>query len=135
METIKPSWKASRNRLYAGFWAAVLATAVLLPMAGLSGRRDEAPAGRRPAVVPDDFRNVDAMLRESWLEIRAGRYEAAVGTADKVLRIEPSNATALQLRGSALFLMKDLPRAKASWARALEIEPENRSVSSLLEKI
>lgn len=135
VSAIRRSRKPSEKRIFAGFWAAVLATAVLLPMAGLSGRRDEAPAGRRSAVVPDDLRDVDALQRDLWAALRTGRYEAAVGTADRILRVEPSNVTALELQGSALFLMRDLRAAEAVWRRALSIDPGNRAVSELLKKI
>jgi Flp pilus assembly protein TadD len=132
---LKKRIKASQKRVFAGFWAAVLVTALLLPLAGLSGRRDEAPAGRRPAVIPQNLKDVDGLLRDSFVAIRTGKYEAAVWTADEVLRIEPANVTALELQGSAFFLMKDRRRAEAAWRRALEIEPGNAALRSLLRRI
>ncbi len=119
----------------AGFWASVLSLAVLLPLAGLTDRRVEAPAGQGPAVVPEDLRDVDRMLRESLVAIRRGHYEAAVWAADKVLLVEPSNVTALELQGSAFFFMNERRQAQSVLRRALELEPDNKVVLALLKKI
>ena len=131
----KPRAITPRNRILAGFWISVLSLTVLLPLAGLSDRRDEAPADRGPAVVSEDLRDVDQMLRESLVAIKRGHYEAAVWAADEVLRVEPSNVTALELQGSAFFFLEERQQARSVWRRALELEPDNKAVLALLKRI
>lgn len=131
----KPKRKGKRSKVPAAFWASVLSLAIILPLAGLSDRRDEAPADRGLAVVPEDLRDVDRMLRESFVALRGGHYEAAILSTDQVLRVEPANVTAMELQGSALFFMNERGQAKVILRRALELEPENRAVSALLGKI
>ena len=52
-----------------------------------------------------------------------------------VLDLEPNNVTALEIMGSAFFLMEQKDKAVAVWRRVLELDPNNRSVREFLQSI
>ena len=58
-----------------------------------------------------------------------------ISRAQDVLDLEPNNATALEIMGSAFFLMDQKDKAVAVWRRVLEIDPNNRSVREFLQSI
>ncbi len=53
--------------------------------------------------------------------------------AQDVLDLEPNNVTAMEIMGSAFFLMEQKDKAVAVWRRVLELDPNNRSVREFLQ--
>ena len=47
---------------------------------------------------------------------------------DELLETEPLNSKALYLRGKALFSLRELSQAQADFAKALEVEPNNKII-------
>ncbi|NTU62727.1 MAG: hypothetical protein HGB05_04830, partial [Chloroflexi bacterium] len=63
------------------------------------------------------------------------KYDAAVRRAQDVLDLEPNNVTALQIMGSAFFLMEQKDKAMVVWKRALEIDPTNRAIKDFMQSL
>jgi tetratricopeptide (TPR) repeat protein len=84
---------------------------------------------------PEQFTWVDQKVFDARQSIYDGHYDAAVRRAQDVLDLEPNNLTALEVMGSAFFLMDQKDKAVAVWRRVLEIDPNNRSVREFLQSI
>lgn len=84
---------------------------------------------------PEQFTWVDQKVFDARQSIYDGHYDAAVRRAQDVLDLEPNNVTALEIMGSAFFLMEQKDKAVAVWRRVLELDPNNRSVREFLQSI
>ncbi|MCR4295014.1 MAG: PorV/PorQ family protein [Elusimicrobia bacterium] len=84
---------------------------------------------------PEQFTFIDQKVFDARQSIYDGKYDAAVRRAQDVLDLEPNNVTALEIMGSAFFLMEQKDKAVAVWRRVLEIDPNNRSVREFLQSI
>jgi tetratricopeptide (TPR) repeat protein len=84
---------------------------------------------------PEQFTFVDQKTYDARQSIYDGHYDAAVRRAQDVLDLEPNNVTALQIMGSAFFLMEQKDKAVAVWRRVLELDPNNASVREFLQSI
>lgn len=70
-------------------------------------------------------KSASAMLSRARLLAIAGDFEAAQEVNDQVLRLEPRNPLALQMRGRVQrYLKGDIPAAMASQRAALEVDPK-----------
>jgi tetratricopeptide (TPR) repeat protein len=84
---------------------------------------------------PEQFTFIDQKVFDARQSIYDGKYDAAVRRAQDVLDLEPNNVTAMEIMGSAFFLMEQKDKAVAVWRRVLEIDPNNRSVREFLQSI
>jgi tetratricopeptide (TPR) repeat protein len=84
---------------------------------------------------PEQFTWIDQKVFDARQSIYDGKYDAAVRRSQDVLDLEPNNVTALEIMGSAFFLMEQKDKAIAVWRRVLEIDPNNRSVREFLQSI
>jgi tetratricopeptide (TPR) repeat protein len=84
---------------------------------------------------PEQFTFIDQKVFDARQSIYDGKYDAAVRRAQDVLDLEPNNTTALEIMGSAFFLMEQKDKAVAVWRRVLEIDPNNRAVREFLQSI
>jgi tetratricopeptide (TPR) repeat protein len=84
---------------------------------------------------PEQFTWVDQKVFDARQSIYDGHYDSAVRRAQDVLDLEPNNVTALEIMGSAFFLMEQKDKAVAVWRRVLELDPNNRSVREFLQSI
>ncbi|MDE2142101.1 MAG: PorV/PorQ family protein [Elusimicrobia bacterium] len=84
---------------------------------------------------PEQFTWVDQKVFDARQSIYDGHYDAAVRRAQDVLDLEPNNVTALEIMGSAFFLMEQKDKAVAVWRRVLELDPNNASVREFLKSI
>jgi len=84
---------------------------------------------------PETFTWVDQKIYDARQSVYDGKYDAAVRRAQDVLDLEPNNVTALQIMGSAFFLMEQKDKALAVWKRALEIDPGNRAVKDFIQSL
>ena len=84
---------------------------------------------------PTEFTFVDQKVYDSRQAIYDGKYDLAIRRTQDVLDLQPNNVTALEIMGSAFFLMEDKPKAKAVWKRVLEIDPKNKAVAEFLKQI
>ncbi len=84
---------------------------------------------------PTEFTFVDQKVYDARQAIYDGKYDLAIRRTQDVLDLQPNNITALEIMGSAFFLMEDKAKAKAVWKRVLEIDPKNRAVAEFMKQI
>ncbi len=84
---------------------------------------------------PEQFTFVDQKLYDARQAIYDGKYDLAIRRAQDVLDLEPANTTALEVMGSAFFMMEEKAKAKAVWKRVLEIDPNNKTVGEFIKRI
>lgn len=89
---------------------------------------------RRPE-GPEIFTLVDQKIYDARQAIYEGKYDVALRRAQDILDLEPNNETALEIMGSAFFLMDQKEKAKAIWEKVLEINPNNKMVKQFLDQI
>jgi tetratricopeptide (TPR) repeat protein len=78
---------------------------------------------------------VDQKLHEALQSIYEGRYDVAITKCEQVLRIDPSNVTAIGRMGASFFLMGEKDKAINLWKRALELEPNNQTAIDYLKQL
>jgi tetratricopeptide (TPR) repeat protein len=78
---------------------------------------------------------VDQKLHDSLQAIYDGRYDVAINKCEEVLRIDPSNVTAIGRMGAAFFLLGEKEKAIKLWKRALELEPNNQTAIEYLKQL
>ena len=61
-----------------------------------------------------------------------GRYTLAIPLLERVLQLDPEDATALKRLGSAHFSIKDKAKAREYWERALSIKPDDAQLKVFL---
>lgn len=84
---------------------------------------------------PEQFTWVDQKIYDARQSIYDGKYDAAVRRSQDVLDLEPSNVTAMEIMGSAFYLMEQKDKALAVWKRVLEIDPTNQAVRDSISRI
>lgn len=98
----------------------------------------------RQAGVPEPSRRLAQGSAAGFIEERLlgarnaaydGHYELAVRRTTEVLEIRPDHVRALEIKGSAHFLMGARGEARAAWQRVIEIEPGNSQVAEYLAKV
>lgn len=89
----------------------------------------------RRADGPEQFTFVDQKLYDARQAIYDGKYDLAIRRAQDVLDLEPNNVTALEIMGSAFFMMEEKSKAKAVWRRVIEIDPNNKVVGEFIKRI
>ena len=92
----------------------------------------EAP---RDAVSGARWTLIDQKLHDGLTAIYEGRYDVAITKCEQVLRIDPSNVTAIGRMGAAFFLMGEKDKAIVLWKRALELEPNNQTAIEYLRQL
>jgi Flp pilus assembly protein TadD len=78
---------------------------------------------------------VDQKLHDALTAIYEGRYDVSISKCEQVLRIDPSNVTAIGRMGAAFFLMGEKDKAITLWKRALELEPNNQTAIDYLRQL
>ena len=68
-----------------------------------------------------------------YKEMRA--YGEALGELHHAIRINPANASTFNLMGAVYFLMGDIPHARESFAKALELRPDFPEARNNLEAL
>ncbi len=89
---------------------------------------------RRPE-GPEMFTLIDQKIYDARQAIYEGKYDVALRRAQDILDLEPNNETALEIMGSAFFLMDQKSKAKAIWEKVVEINPNNTTVKQFLDQI
>lgn len=106
-----------------------------IPRVDSRAPRDQSPPPARDPASPAPFEIVDQHLYEARQAVYAGRYKTAARRAQNALEIEPENVTALEILGSAFYLMDRRSRALSIWRKVLEIDPANQPVRSFIQLI
>jgi len=78
---------------------------------------------------------IDQKLHDALTSIYEGRYDVAINKCEEVLRIDPSNVTAIGRMGASFFLLGEKEKAIKLWKRALELEPNNKTAIEYLKQL
>lgn len=81
------------------------------------------------------FTIVDQKVFDSRQAIIDGKYDKALIKAQEILNLEPNHVTALEIMGSAFFMMDQPEKAKEVWMKVLEVDPTNRIVPQFLNQL
>jgi tetratricopeptide (TPR) repeat protein len=81
------------------------------------------------------FTMIDKKLYDARQSVIDGKYDQALIRCQEVLNLEPKNVTALEIMGSAFFMMNRHDKAKEVWLKVLEIDPTNKVVPQFLEEL
>ena len=107
----------------------------LLGLLNLVEKEANMPELTRRMDGPEQFTWVDQKIFDARQSVYDGKYDTAVRRAQDVLDLEPNNVTALEIMGSAFYMMEQKAKAMAVWRRVLEIDPNNRSVREFVESL
>ncbi|HPU51781.1 MAG TPA: tetratricopeptide repeat protein [Burkholderiaceae bacterium] len=81
--------------------------------------------GSRPPDLPPWIVDGAALFREATGHAAQGRLAAAVAAFDRLIRLQPDHADALNDRGNALDLLRRRTEALASYEAALAVRPDH----------
>ena len=81
------------------------------------------------------FTIIDQYIYDARLAIINGEYDKALLKSQQTLNIEPNNITALEIMGSAFFMLDQPEKARRVWQRVLKYDPENKIVKDFLEQV
>ena len=84
---------------------------------------------------PQIFTYIDQKTYDSRQAIYEGKYDLAMKRSQDILDLEPNNETALEIMGSAFYLMDQPDKARIIWERVLELNPNNRMVRKFLKQV
>ena len=84
---------------------------------------------------PQIFTYLDEKTYDSRQAIYEGKYDLAMKRSQDILDLEPNNETALEIMGSAFYLMDQPEKARVIWERVLDINPNNRMVRKFLKQV
>lgn len=78
---------------------------------------------------------IDKKIYEAREDILNGRYTDAIRRSQEILNLEPKNITALEIMGSAFFMMNEPEKAKKVWLKVLEYDPTNKVIQQFLREL
>jgi len=81
------------------------------------------------------FTIIDKKIYDARQAVIEGKYDQAIIRCQEILNLEPNNTTALEIMGSAFFMMNQPDRARDVWEKVLEIDPSNKVVREFLEEL
>lgn len=84
---------------------------------------------------PQIFTWIDQKVFSARQSFHEGNYDVVIRRCQDVLELEPNNTTALEIMGSAFFMMDEKEKAKVLWRRVVEIDPNNKTVRRFLESL
>ncbi|MEK7858932.1 MAG: hypothetical protein AAB320_07300 [Elusimicrobiota bacterium] len=97
-------------------------------VAVLASERYKSLKKRLEAKLKEDGKDVDARLQLGILEHQNGNQDAAVEEFNKVLAVEPDNASALTNLGNLAFLAGDNAGAEAQFLKAAAADAEDADI-------
>jgi predicted Zn-dependent protease len=83
----------------------------------------------------NDTASVAARLAQANANFKAARLSEAKQIAEEVLRSEPSNPTALEIKGNAEYLLGEVSTAIGTFIDLLDRHPENQEAPYMLGRI
>ena len=75
---------------------------------------------------------VERKTRAARQAVLEGQLPSAIKRADEALEVDPRSVMALQIKGSAYYLLGDRKEARRTWERALELDPDNAELKKVL---
>ncbi|MDI6640972.1 MAG: PorV/PorQ family protein [Elusimicrobiota bacterium] len=84
---------------------------------------------------PGGWTIIDKKIYDARQAVMEGRYDQALIRCQEILNLEANHITALEIMGSAFFMMNQPDRAKEVWMKVLELDPTNKIVQEFLEEL
>ncbi|MBU2568036.1 MAG: PorV/PorQ family protein [Elusimicrobia bacterium] len=81
------------------------------------------------------FTIIDKKIYDARQLVIEGKYDQSLLRCQEVLNLEPNNVTALEIMGSAFFMMNQRDKAKEVWIKVLELDPTREMVREFLEEL
>jgi tetratricopeptide (TPR) repeat protein len=81
------------------------------------------------------FTIIDQKVYDARQAIVEGKYDQALIKCQEILNLEPTNVTALEMMGSAFFMMDQPDKAKQVWLKVMEIDPTNKVVPEFINQL
>ena len=102
-----------------------------------SGSRIEFDTNLKP-VNPGSYADMNKIIKlilQAERQIMQKQVDEALKTAADIKAMNDNVAVAWEIEGAAHFIKGDLAKAKLSWLRSLEIDPENPETTKMLSTI
>jgi len=102
-----------------------------------SGSRIEFDTNLKP-VNPGSYADMNKIIKlilQAERQIMQKQVDEALKTAADIKAMNDNVAVAWEIEGAAHFVKGDLAKAKLSWLRSLEIDPENPETTKMLSTI
>jgi tetratricopeptide (TPR) repeat protein len=81
------------------------------------------------------FTIIDQKVYDARQSIVEGKYDQALIKCQEILNLEPANLTALEVMGSAFFMMDQPDKAKQVWMKVMELDPTNKVVPEFINQL
>jgi Flp pilus assembly protein TadD len=78
---------------------------------------------------------IDQKVYDARQAIIDGKYDQALVKCQEILNLEPNNTTALEIMGSAFFMMDQPEKARQVWMKVIELDPTNKVVPEFLNQL
>jgi len=90
-----------------------------------------------PLVCPSTatFAGVDQLVADSKQAMYDQKFDIALTLTGSALRVQPNDADAWAIRGSAFYMLQKLDEAKAAWSRAYTLDPCKKEIPGFLDQI
>jgi tetratricopeptide (TPR) repeat protein len=85
--------------------------------------------------LTNDATSVEAKLIQANADFKAARLAEAKQIAEEILRSEPANPTALEIKGNVQYLQGDVSAAIDTFISLLDLHPENQEAPYMLGRI
>ena len=82
-----------------------------------------------------DYNKALFSLQEAQKLFSERRYSQALAEINKSVDSPPNMALAYAVRGSIYYMLRQLPEAKSSWEKALELDPSMDNVRAILYRM
>ena len=75
------------------------------------------------------------LILQAERQIMLKQLDEAIKSAGAIKAINDNISAAWEIEGAAYFVKGDLQKARASWTRSIEIDPENPDTTKMLKTI
>jgi len=104
----------------------------LLALLNMVEKEDGITDITRKPIGPEQLTWVEEKIYDARQSMYNGKYDQALRRTQDILDIEPDNVTALEIMGSAFYMMDQKDKATAVWQKALSIDPTNETIKNFL---
>lgn len=81
------------------------------------------------------FTIIDQKVYDARQAIIEGKYDQALIKCQEILNLEPNNITAMEIMGSAFFMMDQPDKARQAWMKVLELDPTNKVIPQFINQL
>ena len=84
---------------------------------------------------PGGWTIIEKKVYDARQSVVEAKYDQALMKTQEILNLEPNNVTAMEIMGSAFFMMNQPERAKEVWKKALELDPNNKVLQDFIQEL